>query len=187
MIFKVTTFEQFCCPQLTSTNINYSHLNGNAINKVMWSVYVWIYIPIVLTLYDPQSTMRPLSTVKCDRIITLLNSGTSTHDIHCLTGASPGASCKICTEYCSGLPKSSRGHPHKLTTTDINYAKHLIRMCKADDAVQDVTNQSISSQTVHHNLVCSLWWRGNALFSKHTIEGRGCNGLRGAKSILWRM
>jgi hypothetical protein len=35
MIFKVTTFEQFCCLQLTSTKVNYSHvtlLNGNAIN-----------------------------------------------------------------------------------------------------------------------------------------------------------
>jgi hypothetical protein len=35
---KVTTFEQFCCPQLTSTKVNYSHvtlLNENAINKVM--------------------------------------------------------------------------------------------------------------------------------------------------------
>jgi hypothetical protein len=33
-----TKFEQFCCPQLISTKVNYSHvtlLNGNAINKVM--------------------------------------------------------------------------------------------------------------------------------------------------------
>jgi hypothetical protein len=95
--------------------------------------------------------MRPLSTAKCDCIITLLNSGTSTHDIHHLTGANTGAISKICTEYCSELPKSSGGRPRKLTTTDINYAKHLIQMRKADNAVQvtktlkDVTNQSISS------------------------------------------
>jgi hypothetical protein len=154
MIFEVTTFEQFCCPQLTSTKVNYSYvtlLNGNAINKVMWSVYV-------LTLYDPQSTMCPLSIAKCDHIITLLNSGTSTHHIHRLTGASTGAISKIPTEYCSELLKSSGGHPRKLTTADINYAKHLIRIRKADNAVQmakalkDVINQSISSQTIHHNL-----------------------------------
>jgi hypothetical protein len=90
--------------------------------------------------------MCPLSTAKCDCIITLLNSGTSTHDIYCLTGASTGAISKIHTEYCSELPKSSRGCPRKLTTADINYAKHLIWMCKTDNAVQvtkafkDVTN-----------------------------------------------
>jgi hypothetical protein len=99
-----------------------------------------------LTLYDPQSTIRPLSTAKYDRIITLLNSGTSTHDIHRLNGASTGAISKIHTEYCSEFPKSSGGRPHKLTTADINYAKCLIRMPKADNAVQvtkaikDVTN-----------------------------------------------
>ena len=32
--------------------------------------------------------MRPLSIAKRDRIVTLLNSGTSAHDIHRLTGAS---------------------------------------------------------------------------------------------------
>ena len=74
--------------------------------------------------------MHPLSTAKCDHIITLLNSGTSAHDIHHLTGASTGASTgaisKIHTEYCPELPKSSGGRPHKLTAADINYAKRLI-------------------------------------------------------------
>jgi transposase len=102
--------------------------------------------------------MHLLSTAKCNCIITLLNSGTSTCDIHHLTGASTGAISKIHTEYCSELPKSSGGCPHKLTTADINYAKRLIRIHKADNAVQvtkalkDVTNQSISSQTVRRNL-----------------------------------
>ncbi len=70
--------------------------------------------------------MHPLSTAKCDHIITLLNSGTSAHDIHHLTGASTGAISKICTEYCPELPKSSGGRPRKLTAADINYAKRLI-------------------------------------------------------------
>ena len=102
--------------------------------------------------------MCPLSTAKRDRIVTLLNSGTSAHDIHHLTGASTGAISNICGEYCPELPKSSGGRPRKLTAANINYAKRIIQMRKADNAVQvtkafkDVTNQSISSQTVHHNL-----------------------------------
>jgi hypothetical protein len=68
-------------------------------------------------------------------------------------------------------------------------------MCKADNAVQvtkaleDVTNQSISSQTVRCNLrefgLQPVVKRKCPLL-KHAIGGRGCNGLRGAKSILRR-
>ena len=102
--------------------------------------------------------MRPLSITKRDRIVTLLTSGTSAHDIHHLTGTSIGAISKIHAEYCPELPKSSGGYPRKLTAANINYAKRIIRMRKADNAVQvtkalkDVTNQSISSQTVRRNL-----------------------------------
>ena len=102
--------------------------------------------------------MRPLSITKRNRIVTLLTSGTSAHEIHHLTGASIGAISKIRAEYCPELPKSSGGHPRKLPAANINYAKRIIRMRKADNAVQvtkalkDVTNQSISSQTVRRNL-----------------------------------
>lgn len=102
--------------------------------------------------------MRPLSAAKRNHIITLLKSGTSGHDIHHATGASIGAISKIRSEYCSELPKSSGGRPRKLTPADINYARRIIRMRKADNTVQvtkalkNVTNQSISSQTVRRNL-----------------------------------
>ena len=104
--------------------------------------------------YVPQSTMQPLSIATHDHIITLLKSGHSGYAIHHATGAIS----KICSEYCPELPKSSGGRSRKLTPANINYAKRIICMCKADNAVQvtkslrDVTNQSISSQTVHRNL-----------------------------------
>ena len=90
--------------------------------------------------------MRSLSTATRERIITLLNSGTSGHAIHHITGASTGAISKIRSEYCPDLPKSSGGHSRKLTAANINYAKRIIRMRKADNAVQ-----------VTKALVCDQW------------------------------
>jgi transposase len=102
--------------------------------------------------------MRSLPPAVRDRIITLLNSNTSGHDIHRLTGASLGFISKIRSEYCPDLPKSSGGRPRKLTAADLNYARRMIRMRKADNAAQvtkalrNVINQPISSQTVRRNL-----------------------------------
>jgi hypothetical protein len=101
---------------------------------------------VFLTLLAPQLTMRSLSTATRERIITLLNSGTSGHAIHHITGASTGAISKIRSEYCPDLPKSSGGHSRKLTAANINYAKRIIRMRKADNAVQ-----------VTKALVCDQW------------------------------
>src|SRR5882757_9930849 len=100
--------------------------------------------------YVPQSTMQPLSIATCDDIVTLLKSGASGYAIHHATGAIS----KIRSEYCPELPKSFGGCSRKLISANINYAKRIICMRKADNAVQvtktlrDMTNQSISSQTV---------------------------------------
>ena len=108
--------------------------------------------------YSPQSTMRSLSAAKRDRIITLLQSGAHTSDIHCQTGASAGSISNIHVKHCPELPKSSGGRPRKLTPADVTYARRIMRMRKAENAVQvakalkDVTNQSVSSQTVRRNL-----------------------------------
>jgi hypothetical protein len=113
---------------------------------------------MLLSLFAHQFTMRTLSTAIRERILTLLNSGASGYAIHHATGASTGAISKIRSEYCPDIPKSSGGHSHKLTPANINYARHIIHMRKADNAVQvtkalkDVTNQSISAQTVRCNL-----------------------------------
>ena len=76
--------------------------------------------------YSPQSTMHSLSAAKCDRIITLLQSGAHTSDIHCQTGASAGSISNIHAKHCPELPKSSGGHPRKLTPADVIYAKHIM-------------------------------------------------------------
>ena len=110
--------------------------------------------------YVPQSTMQPLSIATRDCIVILLKSG---------------AISKICSEYCPELPKSSGGRSRKLTSANINYAKRIIHMRKADNAVQ-VTNQSISSQTVCRNLkeagLQPVMKRKHPLLTKHHRKDR---------------
>ena len=102
--------------------------------------------------------MKSLNPATCDHIITMLQSGVSEHSIHHATGVSLGTISKLCSQHCFETPKSLGGHPIKLTSANITYTKCLIHMQKADNAVQvtkpleDVTNQSISSQTVRHSL-----------------------------------
>ena len=97
-------------------------------------------------------------------IITLLDAGTSGENISCLTGVSPSTISRIHSQFHSELPKSFGGHPSKLTPANISYAKHIVLMGKVYNAVevtkafQDITNQSISSQTVHLNLRQSGLW-----------------------------
>jgi hypothetical protein len=61
-------------------------------------------------------------------------------------------------KHCSGLPKALGGCPSKLSENDLHFATHLITSGKADNAVQvakslaEITNQSLSSQTVRNRL-----------------------------------
>ena len=105
-----------------------------------------------------QDTMQSITPAQHTHIITLLDAGMSGEKISCLTGVSPSTISRIHSQFCSELPKSFGGHPSKLTPANISYAKHIVHMGKADNAVevtkalQYITNQSISSQTVHLNL-----------------------------------
>ena len=102
--------------------------------------------------------MQPLILAQYTCIITLLNAGTSGHQIHNLTGLGMGTISRLHSQYHSELAKSSGGCHSKLTPANIGYAKQIVHMGKADNAVQvtkalqDVTNQSISSQAVCCNL-----------------------------------
>ena len=102
--------------------------------------------------------MHSLTCAQLTHIITLLDAGTSGHQIYRLTGLGIETISRVYSQYCSELPKSSGGRPSKLTPANIGYAKCIVHMGKADNAVQvtkalqDVTNQSISSQTVCCNL-----------------------------------
>ena len=102
--------------------------------------------------------MKSLSPATHDHIITMLQSGVSGNSMHHATDVSLRTISKLHSQHCFVTPKSLGGHPIKLTSANITYAKHLIHMQKADNAVQvtkslvDVTNQSILSQTVRHSL-----------------------------------
>ena len=122
-----------------------------------WFIF-WYKYEVFKCFNVPKHIMRPLTLAQHTRIITLLDAGTSGHQIHNLTGLGIGTISRLCSQYCSELAKSSGGHPSKLTPDNIGYAKQIVCMGKADNAVQvtkalqDVTNQSISSQTVCRNL-----------------------------------
>src|SRR6267154_5471523 len=118
----------------------------------------WYKYRVLRCFSASKHIMQPLTTAQRNHIITLLDAGTSGHQIYCLTGIGISTISKLCSQHHSELSKSSGGRPSKLTPANIGYAKRIIRMGRADNvvqvtkALQDVTNQSISSQTVHRNL-----------------------------------
>ena len=140
-------------------------------------------------------TMRSLTCAQLTQFIMLLDAGTSGHQIYWLTGLGIGTISRVRSQYCSELQKSSGGHPSKLTPANIGYAKCIVHMGKADNAVQvtkalqDVTNQSISSQTVCCNLKKSglqtVVKRKWPLLKPHHWKD-WFNLLRVIKSGLWR-
>ena len=102
--------------------------------------------------------MRPLSVDKLNIVISRLNYGQTTCQISSSTGVSIGTISKICSKYCPDLPKSSGGHPVKLSLANICHAVKLITSGKTETAVQvskalqTITNKPVTSQTVHRHL-----------------------------------
>jgi transposase len=102
--------------------------------------------------------MQPIISAERLRIINLFKSGYNGYQIHEATGISTSTISRIRAQYCPDILKSSGGCPTKLTPANIGYAKHIIRMGKADNAVevtkalQSVTNQTLSAQTVCRHL-----------------------------------
>ena len=90
--------------------------------------------------------MQLLSAANHNYIIELLCSGTSIPTIYNKIDASLGAISKIHSEYCPDLPRFSGGCSCKLISSDVQYARCIIQMHKAENAVQmakalqDVTN-----------------------------------------------
>ena len=120
--------------------------------------YFTINTKSLYAFVTPHYTMRTITAAQRARVITLINAHTSAYKIADITGVSAPTISRIRSQYCSDVPKSSGGRPAKLTAATISYAKRIIRMRKADNAVQvtkalrDITNQSISSQTVCRHL-----------------------------------
>jgi len=102
--------------------------------------------------------MRTLSAELTNHILSLLELGYSAHNISSSTGVHHTTIIRLHSKHFPDLHKSSGGHPHKLSPTDIRHATHLIGSGKAENAVQlaktlqDIKNIPISSQTVRNYL-----------------------------------
>jgi len=102
--------------------------------------------------------MRSLSPALKNTILTMLDAGCTAHSIASITGVHASTISRLRSKECSGLQKSSGGHPKKLSPANIRYAVHLITSQKAENAVQvtktlsNITNQSLSPSTVHLHL-----------------------------------
>ena len=98
--------------------------------------------------------MHALSTAELEKVLVLINSGHSAHQISSLTGHHTSTITCIWSKHCPHVPKSSGGHPSKLSPTDMHHAIHLINSGKAENAthvarsLQSITNQSLSHETI---------------------------------------
>src|ERR1700722_10518557 len=102
--------------------------------------------------------MRTLSLASQNHILSLLDAGHSATQIAPNTGYSLGPVSKLRSKHRSHLSKSLGGRPPKLSSANIRHAQRLISSGKADTAVdvtkalKNITNQSLSAQTVHRSL-----------------------------------
>ena len=150
----------------------------------------------------PQIIMLSLTPAQRSDILNLLDSGVSGEKIAFQMGVSTASVSQVHTKYCPGLAKSTGGRPNKLTPANIDYAWRIIHMGKVDNAVQaakalqDVTNQSISSQTMCYNLKkagmqpvvkrkCPLLQKRHIKERLHFAECHKKWTLEDWKKILW--
>src|SRR6266487_6674538 len=102
--------------------------------------------------------MQPLSAAQHNYILSLLDSGHSATQISSSTGLHFSTISMLHRKHCPYLQKPSGGCPPKLSEADTCYALHLITSRKAENAaqitktLQDITNQSLTSQTTHNHL-----------------------------------
>jgi hypothetical protein len=97
--------------------------------------------------------MHCLSSANIDKLLSLIDSSKSAHEIHSITAIGLTTITRYWSEYRPHVPKSSGGHPKKLTDANLRHTTRLIHSGKADNAVEitrslcTITNQSISPQT----------------------------------------
>ena len=124
----------------------------------MWPWPFPIYTGPSTTFSPIIHIMHQLSQAQRDQVISLLDSCHSGHEIHSITGFSIGVISKIRAVSCPGLPKAPGGCPRKLSEANMCHALRLIYSRRAENAVQiaralqDITNQPLSADTVHRGL-----------------------------------
>src|SRR3979490_3621468 len=134
-------------------------------------------------------SMRSLSVDKLNIVISRLNSGQTTCQISSSTAVSIGTISKICSKHFPDLPKSSGGHPVKLSPANIHHAVKLITSGKAETAVQaskalqTITNKPVTAQTVCRHLRSTgmkavVKKKKPHLSQKHRRENGLCNQVQ---------
>ena len=102
--------------------------------------------------------MQPLSSANIANILALIDCDHSACQIASITGFHASTITRVWSKHHAHIPKSSGGRPSKLSPTNIYHAVHLINTGKADNAtqvtqsLQSITNQSLSTQTIHCHL-----------------------------------
>ena len=102
--------------------------------------------------------MRSLSISQRNHILSLLDCGHSAYQIQSSTGVHVSTISRLRSKHRSSLQKSLGGRPAKLTTADICHAAHLVTSKKAETTsqvtrlLQNITNQSLSTQTIQCRL-----------------------------------
>ena len=102
--------------------------------------------------------MHPLSLTSQNENLSMLDAGHSAGNIASNTGHGISTISRLHSKHCFHLSESAGGHPSKLLSANIHHAIHLISSGKAGTAVDvaktlsNITNQPLSTQTVHHNL-----------------------------------
>jgi transposase len=106
----------------------------------------------------PTPTMHTLSPASQNHILSMLDAGYSAAHIAASTGHGVATVSRLRSTHRSHLSKSLGGRPSKLSSANIHHAQRLISSGKADTAVdvtkalRNVTNQSLSAQTVRNSL-----------------------------------
>ena len=102
--------------------------------------------------------MKPLSSSQIDHILFLLDKGHTATQIASTTGYSLSTISRVRSKHRPTISKSTGGRPSKLSPSDTKYAIRLLTSCKADNAsqvtkaLQNVTNQPVSSKTIQRTL-----------------------------------
>ena len=102
--------------------------------------------------------MKPISSDKCNYILSLIDAGSTVRQIHSSTGISLGTISKLRSTHRSHLPTLPAGRPSKLSPANIRYGIRLISSEKAETAVDVtkaltiITNNTLSVQTVRRGL-----------------------------------
>src|SRR5258708_9171418 len=107
--------------------------------------------------------MQSLASSKVEEGLCLIDSGHNAHKISAATGHHTSTITRLWSKHHPDAPKPHGGCPTKLSDTDICHACHLISSGKADNStqvtklLQNITNKSLSAETVHLNLKKTGW------------------------------